>query len=197
MNLEIKLSVKVYAKWVSNYMENHWDGYLLTFMFRQLSGSRASVLRQMERELERVYARALTRIVRKPRCEAAQGQLPILLGSPDFPVPKAQKQSLGDVTLNDGLHVHALALIPPGSRMREGLHQHFAAGQPSYIRPGFPLLRLHAQPISHDPGYVAEYALKSVIRGRVSLDDIIVLPRGRSQLPRVSERVPGQFHALD
>src|SRR3982750_4003659 len=119
MNLEVDISVKGYAKWISGYMENHWDGYLLTFMFRQLSGSRGSVLRQMERELERVYARALTRIVRKPRCEAAQGRLPILLGCPDFPVPKGQKQSLHDVTFNDGLHVHALALIPPGSRLKE------------------------------------------------------------------------------
>src|SRR6185369_12405604 len=51
-------------------------------------------------------------------------------------------------------------------------------------------LQALAQPISHDPHYVAEYALKSVARGRVSLDDIIVLPRGRRELPRASERLP-------
>jgi hypothetical protein len=73
--------------------------------------------------------------------------------------------------------------------MEEGLDQHFAAHQARFIRPGFPLLRLYAEPITHDPRYVAEYALKSVLRGRASLDEILVLPRVRGELPRASERL--------
>src|SRR4051794_34524137 len=104
--IDRKLSIESLSIWVSGCMENHWDGYLLSFMFQQLPGSRVSVPRQMERELERVYGRVLTRIVRKPRCEAHQGKLPIWLACPDFPVPKRGKLSLHDVTLNDGLHIH-------------------------------------------------------------------------------------------
>jgi hypothetical protein len=29
------------------YMDNHWNGYLLSFMFQQLPGSRDVVLEQM------------------------------------------------------------------------------------------------------------------------------------------------------
>src|SRR4051812_540873 len=170
-----KLSIESFSTWVTGYMDNHWDGCLLSFMFQHLPGSKASVLRQMERELERVYGRVLTRIVRKPRCEAHQGKLPIWLACPDLPVPKRKKQCLPDVTLNDGLHIHALALIPPGSRMNERLDQHFAAQQALYVRrehalARHPLARVHAQPIISDPGYVTEYVLKSLMRGRVSTD---------------------------
>src|SRR5829696_5658998 len=68
-------------------LEEGWDGYLITFMFKSLRGSRASVIRQMEREVERVYATILTRIIREPRKHPIS-ELPLWIVCPDFPVPK-------------------------------------------------------------------------------------------------------------
>src|SRR3954447_20237115 len=97
----IDSSIQSYATWASEHVEDGWDPYLVTFMFNHVPGSRAGVLRQMQRELERVYAISLTRVIRKPWCEAEQNRLPILIACPDFPVPKRGKQCLHDVTVND------------------------------------------------------------------------------------------------
>src|SRR5215212_4098605 len=101
-------SIEGYAAWAAQHMEEGWDAYILSFMFNHVPGSRASVLRQMQRELERVYAITLTRVIRKPRCEAEQDRLPILIACPDLPVPKRQKVSLCDVIVNDGLHYQGI-----------------------------------------------------------------------------------------
>jgi hypothetical protein len=38
--------------------------------------------------------------------------------------------------------------------------------------------------VTHDPDRVVDYVLKTVIRGRLSHDDaVLVLPRARSELP--------------
>ena len=120
------------------------------------------------------------------------------LAYPDLPVPKAQKQRLRDITLNDGLHLHALALIPPGSQMEGGLDQHFADNQALYVRrehavARHPLARVHAQPIIRDPDYVTEYVFKSLSRQRFSLDDVLILPRNRGELSAGSERLSCHF----
>ena len=89
-------SIKGYATWAGEHVENGWDPYLLSFMFNHVPGSRASVLRQMQREVERVYATSLTRVIRKPRCQAAQGKegtnLDCLSGFACSQAPKAKPQ---------------------------------------------------------------------------------------------------------
>src|SRR5215204_195395 len=176
-------SIQGYAAWVADYVEKGWDPYILSFMFQQVPGSRASVLKQMQRDVVRVYAISLTRIVRKPRHNAEQGRLPLWLAVPDLPVPKCQKLSLRDATLNDGLHYQGIALIPPGSRLKDGLDVHFRQHQALYVRPEHRLTRIHVKPVSHDPDYVTKYVLKSLSRQRFSLDEVLVLPRSRSELP--------------
>jgi hypothetical protein len=46
-----------------------WDGYWVTFMFRNISGSKERKIEQMHREICRVYQKLATRAVRKPRSE--------------------------------------------------------------------------------------------------------------------------------
>src|SRR5687768_15139896 len=94
---------------------------ILTFMFHRIPGRPQTVHRQMEKETERVYAIFVTRVVRKPTSPSAQGFLPIWILFPDFPVPKHAKKPLRDVALNDGRHIQGIALMPPVSRMSEGL----------------------------------------------------------------------------
>ena len=115
-----------YGQWVREQLDQDWDAYILTFMFRQIPGSRSSILATMTAEIERVYATMLTRIIRNPMSEKNRDMLPIWIGCPDFPVPKYQKQSLRNVTVNDGLHFHVICLIPPDSRLLESLEDHVA-----------------------------------------------------------------------
>jgi hypothetical protein len=85
-----------------------------------------------------------------------KGKLPIWIAVPDFPVPKGKRQSLDAVTVNHGRHIHALALIPPWSRMGMGLDEHFQQHQELYLGAARKLRRIDVQPITHDPAYVAD-----------------------------------------
>ena len=121
--------VHAYTQMVAQYIDAGWDAHLLTFIFDQLRGSADSVSQQMEREVERVYATVLPRIVRKPRSAAMHGKLPVWIGGPDYPVPKHDRKALRDIQVNDGQHVHAVSLMPRISRLRESLSSHINAEQ--------------------------------------------------------------------
>ena len=69
----------------------------------------------MKDEVQRVYSMLLTRVHRKPRT-ASTDELPVLIGAVDLPVYKHNKASGPMVFCNDGLHVHALMLMPPTTR---------------------------------------------------------------------------------
>jgi hypothetical protein len=129
----------------------------------------------MRREVERVYCQMLTRIVRAPKSLSQKGRLPIWIISPDYPVYKHEKKALRDVAVNDGLHMSGVALIPPGSRLRQRLDHHLRDNKRLYLQPDSPLCRIHAEPITETPEQVADYSLKSVKRSRTSIDDILVL----------------------
>lgn len=179
-----------YTEILMSRIANGWDPFLLTFMFDQLRGAPQSVARQMEREVERTYALLLTRIVRNPKTAARHGMLPVWIASPDYPVPRHDRSVLRDVAVNDGRHIHAVAVTPPMSRLKQSLSDHIEAAQAHYVEPGGPLVRLHAKPIVDAPDYVTEYVLKSIPRGRVDANQIIVLPRATSELSRADRSSP-------
>src|SRR3954469_1749008 len=170
-----------YGSMVKERLEQGWDGYLISLMFNRVRGSRLNVIRQMEREVERVYATVLTRIIRDPR-KVPILALPLWVVCPDYPIPKHAKQDLRYVTVNDGLHMHGIALIPPWNRMNEQFERHFEMYQELYVRQGYPLHRVHAVPITTDPGYVTAYALKAVQRRRLDFDNVLILPRTHSEM---------------
>ena len=93
------------------------------------------MIRQMQREVERVYATVLTRIIRNPRKIPLFG-LPLWIVFPDYPVPKHAKMELRDVVLNGGLHLHGIALFLRRNRMNCGLDDHFEMAQELYVRRG-------------------------------------------------------------
>ncbi len=80
-----------YTQIVMDRLRKGWDPHLLSFMFNQLRVSPQSVARQMERELERIYALLLTRIVRDPKTAARYEALPLWIACPDYPVPKHER----------------------------------------------------------------------------------------------------------
>jgi hypothetical protein len=171
---------------INERLEEGWQGYLISFMFKSLRGSRASVIRQMEKEVERVYAGVLKQLFRHPR-KVPSLLMPLWIVCPDFPVPKHEKKELREVSINSGLHFQGVAAMPPGTRLNCGLDDHFELFQGHYVRSGLPLARVHAAPITHNPEYVAEYTLKSIPRRRLDFDHVLILPRSRSEMSAESQ----------
>ena len=156
--------------------------YLLTFMFHKIMAGGYAVRAAMYREVERIYATLLTRIVREPR-KASPTDLPLWIVCPDFPVPKSKKLNLAVVTVNDGQHLHALALIPPSSRLHRPFDAEVRRNQGLLTGNGTNTMRVDAVHVVNQHRYVADYGLKALRSGRVGFDDIMLLPRVVSELP--------------
>ena len=171
-----------YALWAERLVCEGWTPHLLTFMFRNIGGPPHNVARQMEREVERVYATLLTRIVRNPTRPSMTGKLPIWFCAHDRPVFKRAKQRLHDVVVNEGRHVHTVVFLPPWSRLSEDLAAHLAAYDHLYVRSELPLVRIDAVPITRRVGYVVSYARKQAGRSPIGEETDFVLPRSVSEL---------------
>jgi hypothetical protein len=171
-----------YTQLVSDRVRDGWACHLVTVLFSQLPGPRAAVINRMKDEVQRVYSALLTRVHRKPRT-APTDELPVLVGALDLPVYKRDRSSAPIVLCNGGLHFHALVLLPPSSRLKGSLVDHFREMRDLYVRPERPVQRIHVEPVVHDPGQVVDYVFKTVRKRRLVYDDVVlVLPRARSEL---------------
>lgn len=167
-----------------DYIEAHindgWKPYLLSFMFELLPGGQAIKMSQMARYLEQAYGIFVTRVVRKPKTEAARGSAPIWLCAPDFPCFKRKKHSLRDILVNDGLHYHAILLLPPWSRLSD-VDMHFERLRSVYRQRAL-LDRVDVEPIIDRFRYVFGYGYKSILKMHFDVGDHFVLPRALKEL---------------
>ena len=173
--------INAHALWIKRFLDDGWDGYFFSVMFHHLPGSREKRITQMHQEVETLYRRLATRMVRKPRSPKWAGLLPIGVFSPDFPVPKfrqGQKSTIRDVSINDGLHMHGIVLANRWGRIPIGLHEHFEQKMDQYVTGK--IRRINIEPIRYNPAEVVSYALKGLEKRTVALDDIGVLNWGGS-----------------
>jgi hypothetical protein len=177
----LKAIVEAYGHRVREFLETGWDGYLFQVMFHDLAGSKEAKIIQMKQEVERIYNRLATRMVRKPKSPGWAGYLPIGLFVPELPVPKlrkSKKSTIADASINNGLHMSGIVLGNRWGRVRTGLADHFAKFEDHYVNGK--IRHIDVTPISHDPEYTVEYALKSLPRRDSSLDDVLLLDWGGS-----------------
>jgi hypothetical protein len=120
-----------YTAMVRDRLNENWTGSILTLMFEQLAGSHEAVRLQMRETALQVYSAILKKMVRRPRSPGAVR--PLLIGCPDFPVFKHQKQPLYDIRPNDGLHWNGILLAPPASRLKTSVAQYFTEKQPQFV----------------------------------------------------------------
>jgi hypothetical protein len=154
----------------------------MTFQFCQLPGPRGAVIQAMNDELHRVYSTFVTRTNRKPRT-ASPDELPILIGTADLQVYKRVSTSSPRVLCNGGLHFHGLLLVPPKTRLEIPVEEHFRRHQDIYLGRRRLIRALDVRPVTETPERVVDYAFKTILRGRVSYDDgILLLPRARNEL---------------
>jgi hypothetical protein len=109
----VKTLLQSYGQWVHDHMACGWQGYFLSFMFSQIPGSDASRLLEMKKHLGWFYGRLAKASVPKASSSEWSQFLPKLILTPDLPVPKRSKAALRDVTINNGLHWHGLAMVNP------------------------------------------------------------------------------------
>ncbi len=158
---------------VQQYLDRGYQGYLMTMKFNQLSGNEQQKNHQMQASIEGMYASLLTRMVRKPRKYLSEN--PILIACPDWPVWKHDKVTLSEVITNDGLHYHGILLVPPQSRLKTSVQQHFGEQQDYYCRDGI-LRRIDVRPfVDADAPAVTDYVLKGLKTGRLPDDENLLL----------------------
>ena len=173
--------IDAYGDWLQQWLDQGWDGYLLTFMFNQLPGSRRAMVQQMHQHVEnRWYGRLATRMVRKPSSPIWVPFLPKGIFVPDLPVSKGAKQSLRDVSINEGLHMHGVMVANRWVRIPETLDVYFEENLSKFLVGK--LRHIDVEQITDSPRYVVGYGMKGLKRPIFSEDDVLVLPRDVSEL---------------
>jgi hypothetical protein len=173
------------TQWITNHVLEGWKPYYINIMFHPLSGSLPTLISTMHHAIhKRFYSRFCTRFVRDPQSISQQQRMPRLMLFPDLPVAKRNGQKHGYDFLarsDNGLHFNGPMLLPPKSRFRECPIAHIEENQSKYARRG--IERIHIKAIDSIPG-IADYALKTIKKGRASPEDILILPMGLSELPK-------------
>lgn len=157
-----------------------WKSYYVNFMFDPFRGPGSELIPHMRKAIHKFYGRFSGEFVRDQRNKNKQDQMPKLWLFPDLPVFKYQKQSLREVTINNGLHFNGPLLIPPVSRFSGCPINHIKANHTKYARHG--INRIHITAVWDIPG-LADYAAKTLKYNRADKEDIIVLPRLLKELP--------------
>jgi hypothetical protein len=180
-NHEVQRLLQGYGSMVRDHMELGWRGYFLSFMFSHIPGSDASRMLEMKKHLGCFYGRLAKASVPKASSPKWSEFLPKIVLAPDLPVPKHSKQRLRDVTINDGLHWHGMALVNPfAPKLQARLDDHIKANLRKYLVGS--IRTIHVKPITFTPENVTGYSLKS-LKNRFSTDEIVIFPRSVSELP--------------
>lgn len=170
-----------YGQLVVSRLDDGWSAYLMTVTFEHFRGPRHVVLDRMRDEVQRIYSTLVTFVHRRPRA-APIDRLPFLIGAADLPVAKREKTKSVS-SCNGSLHFHAILVVPPSSRLKGSVVDHFAANADRYAGPNKHVSNVHTVPVTHDIHRVTDYVFKSVTRRRLSYEDaVLVLPRTRSEL---------------
>jgi len=173
--------VNGFVQMVTDRLAAGWSGYLVSITFQHIRGPRHVVLSRMKDEIQRVYSTLVTRVHRKPKTAPVE-ELPILIAVADLPVFKLDRAKSSS-SCNDGLHFHAILMLPATSRLKESAVDHFRSNADLYAGPRKIVDTIHVKPATHDYDRLLDYVFKSVLNRRIPYDEaILVLPRTHREL---------------
>ena len=85
--------------------------------------------------------------------------------------------------MNDGLHFHSILLIPPISRLRVSVGEHFDEHLTKYLGDRRTIDRIDVEPIATQTSYkVTDYVFKSVKRGLPYDEHVLIFPKAFSEM---------------
>lgn len=180
MAIERRL-VEAYTAMATDRIAIGFTPYLLTLMFNPIDGNKYRRQEVMYKETQRLYAKLLTRMIRRPKKHPIN-ELPFWIGCSDWPVPKDFKDHLFNIAQNDGQHIHIAAFQPPPCEIDGGLLNRIEDHQSHIHGPEHAFQRVHAYEITETPKKAVGYVLKSLSRRRIAAEDILVLPRAHSEM---------------
>ena len=169
----------------------------MTIMFRHIPGPVGTKIRQMHEEISTIYGKLANRVVRKPTSENWADLLPKGVFFPDVPGYRQTHQTLSDVSVNEGVHMHGIVFATETPRFNQPLDQHFRENDQLYVKGN--IHRIHVEPITHKERFVADYAGKAIKRKRFSNDDILIVPKALSEVSKIetpSQKMSVQERAI-
>lgn len=170
--------IDAWRQMIVGHLIKGWDAYLVSVLFHEIAGSKDAKKVQMVHEIERIYNRLATRMVRKTWAPEKAQYLPIGIFLPDLPVPKLRsgvKSTIADVSINDGLHMGGILLTSKKARI-DDLEAHFEQEKDVYI--SGKVRSIGIRHITHDVDKPVDYTFKSLKRRTCTLDDVLVLNWG-------------------
>jgi hypothetical protein len=168
------------SMFVKDHIKRGFEPFIATFLFRSLPESEHASKHVMRQEVERVYGRFITEVVRYPWSVRSTHNRAVLIGCPDWPVYKNRKVNRGSVN-GTGIHFGSILLIPPFSRLKTGVEEHFAKEKAAYIRPDRQLQRIHIEHVEGELDRAVRYTFKSLERRRCETYDLVLLPCSRGE----------------
>lgn len=187
LNNRLRL-ISQYTRWLDDLVNHGRDddlyyGSLVTLMFDHVSGDFSRRRSIMLDEADRVYNTLIRHCVRNTRSPSQRKKLPIALFALDNKLGSFKRpRSIRLHNANDGLHVHGVVLVHVNCRLRRHLADHIGAHENHYVRDDRPLSRIHLRPIRSAADETTDYALKSLKGKLPDIDNLIVLPKARSEL---------------
>ena len=106
----------------------------MTFLFHHIPGPAQEQIRQMQKKCLVLWEAGK---LDRTQAKVTQNALifcPELCSFPMGPVTSAEKQTVREVTINDGLHYHGLLLVPTKSRLKVPFLQHLRDKKRAYNR---------------------------------------------------------------
>jgi hypothetical protein len=74
-------------------------------------------------------------------------------------------------------------LVPSDTRLRQSIQEHFRTHRCLYLSEHGSIRTLDVRPVTETHERAVDYVFKTVLRGRVSYDDgVLLLPRARDEL---------------
>ncbi|MCJ2049080.1 hypothetical protein [Methylobacterium sp. J-070] len=180
-------TVEAFEAWVDNLITNHfWQGWIVTFMFEEMKLSEIKTKAVMQEEVIIFFKKLCTRFHRKPDSSVAYNVIPRLIGCPDFPVFKHNKEGFRLTAPNRGLHfgsilMHPLMAYSRACRLRQPLDQHVEENKHTYCNRKSRIDRIDLAPIFHTPSEATSYTLKSLYNNKITTDEILLLPQSKSE----------------
>jgi hypothetical protein len=137
---------------------------------------------EMKKHLTWFYGRLAKASVPKASSQKWSPLLPRIILAPDLPVSKRSKQHLRDVTINNGIHWHGLALINPLTpKLALPLDRYIDLNLTKYIVGS--IQTIHIEPITHAPKRATQYGMKGLKRTEFDDGDLLIFPRCVTELP--------------